>query len=127
MVPRRPRARSRSSNHSLRRLHAQLRRVPSSPDQSRIERRTVNSNVGALKEGETVAGSQPGEYTSTATLDTTNVPPGAVNVSVAVTDVHGLSASCVASASVAAPPEIVSESLISDCEFNNPKKLARVD
>jgi len=99
----------------------------SSPDQSRIERRTVNSNVGALKEGETVAGSQPGEYTTTATLDTTNVPPGPVNVNVAVTDVHGLSASCVASASVAAPPEIVSESLISDCEFNNPKKLARVD
>jgi hypothetical protein len=100
----------------------------SSPDQSRIERRTVNSNVGALKEGETVAGSQPGEYTTTATLDTTNVPPGPVNVSVAVTDVHGLSGSCVASANVAAPPaEIVSETLISDCDFNNPKKLARVD
>jgi hypothetical protein len=100
----------------------------SSPDQSRIERRTINSNAGALREGETVAGGQPGEFTTTATLDTANVPPGPVNVSVAVTDVHGLSGSCVASANVLAPPaEIVSESLISDCDFNNPKKLARVD
>jgi hypothetical protein len=99
----------------------------SSPDQSRIERRTVNSNAGTLKEGETVAGGQPGEFTTTATLDTTNVQPGPVNVSVAITDVHGLSASCVASANVAAPPEIASETLISDCDFNNPKKLARVD
>jgi len=100
----------------------------SSPDQSRIERRTINSNAGALREGETVAGGQPGEFTTTATLDTANVQPGPVNVSVAVTDVHGLSGSCVASANVLAPPaEIVSESLISDCDFNNPKKLARVD
>ena len=99
-----------------------------SPDESRIAKRTATASAGALKEGETVAGSQPGEFTTVATLDTTNVAPGPINVSVGVTDVHGLSGSCVATANVLAPPvEVVSETLISDCDFNNPKKLARVD
>jgi hypothetical protein len=53
-----------------------------------------------------------------------------LNVTVNVTDVHGLSATCVATANVEAlpaPVTIVSESLISDCEFKNSKKLARID
>ncbi|HKF05872.1 MAG TPA: hypothetical protein VKB49_26365, partial [Candidatus Sulfotelmatobacter sp.] len=71
----------------------------------------------------------PGEFTSVATLDTTNVAPGPLSVNIDITDVHGLSGSATCTASVVAPPapEVVSESLISDCEFNNPKKHARVD
>lgn len=101
----------------------------SSPDQSRIGSRNFKTSAGTVKEGETTAGSQPGEFTSTATLDTTNAPPGPLSVSVGVTDEHGLSASCVASASVIAPPppQVVSETLISDCDFNNDRKHARVD
>jgi len=51
-------------------------------------------------------------------------------VNVGVTDVHGYSGSCTATAGVNAPPpppEVVSETLISECDFNNSKKLARVD
>lgn len=101
----------------------------SSPDLSRIETRSFKASAGTLKAGETTAGAQPGEFTSVATLDTTNAPPGPLDVTVGITDVHGLSGSCVATASVVAPPpvEVVSETLISDCEFNNEKKHARVD
>jgi outer membrane protein OmpA-like peptidoglycan-associated protein len=102
----------------------------SSPDGSRIEKRNFSTSAGALKEGETSVGSQPGEFTTIATLDTTNAPPGTINVNVGVTDVHGYSGSCIATASVNAPPpppQVVSETLISECDFNNSKKLARVD
>jgi hypothetical protein len=102
----------------------------SSPDGSRIDKRNFSTSAGALKEGETSVGNQPGEFTTIATLDTTNAPPGTINVNVGVTDVHGYSGSCTATASVLAPPpppEVVSETLISECDFNNSKKLARVD
>lgn len=100
----------------------------SSPDESQLARRTFNTSAGALREGETTRGSQPGSFTTVATLDTTNVAPGPVNINVGVTDVHGLSGSCETTASVIAPPvAVASETLISDCEFNNPRKLARVD
>lgn len=102
----------------------------SSPDGSRIERRNFSTSAGSLKEGQTTAGSQPGQFTTLATLDTTNAPPGALNVNVGVTDVHGFSGSCVATANVVAPappPEVASETLISECQFKNTKKLARVD
>ena len=102
----------------------------SSPDGSRIDKRNFSASAGALKEGETSVGSQPGEFTTIATLDTTNAPPGTINVNVGVTDVHGNSGSCIATASVNAPPppvEVVSETLISECDFNNSKKLARID
>jgi len=104
----------------------------SSPDGSRIEKRNFSASAGALKEGQTSVGSQPGEFTTIATLDTTNAPPGTISVNVGVTDVHGYSGSCTASAGVNAPPpppppEVASETLISECDFNNSKKLARVD
>ena len=102
----------------------------SSPDGSRIEKRSFSASSGALKEGDTTVGSQPGQFTTVATLDTTNAPPGALTVNVGVTDVHGFSGSCTASASINAPPppvQVVSESLISDCDFTNAKKMARVD
>jgi outer membrane protein OmpA-like peptidoglycan-associated protein len=102
----------------------------SSPDGSRIEKRNFSASAGALKEGETSVGSQPGEFTTIATLDTTNAPPGTISVNVGVTDVHGYSGSCIATAGVNAPPpppQVVSETLISECDFNNSKKLARVD
>jgi outer membrane protein OmpA-like peptidoglycan-associated protein len=76
----------------------------SSPDLSAIDRRSFSASAGALKEGQTQKGDQPGSFTTTGTLDTTNVPPGPINVSVNVTDVHGLSTTCTASAEVAAPP-----------------------
>lgn len=100
----------------------------SSPDESQLARRTFNTSAGALREGETTRGSQPGSFTTVATLDTTNVTPGPVNINVGVTDVHGLSGSCETTANVIAEPvTVASETLISDCEFNNPRKLARVD
>ena len=90
-----------------------------------------STSAGALKEGDTTVGSQPGQFTTVATLDTSNAPPGALTVNVGVTDVHGFSGSCTASASINAPPpppvQVVSESLISDCDFTNAKKMARVD
>jgi outer membrane protein OmpA-like peptidoglycan-associated protein len=102
----------------------------SSPDGSSIKDRNFSASAGSVKEGETTAGGQPGQFSSTAVLDTSNAPPGPLNVTVNVTDVHGLSATCVATANVEAlpaPVTIVSESLISDCEFKNAKKLARID
>jgi len=102
----------------------------SSPDGSRIDKRNFSASAGSIKEGETSVGSQPGQFTTVATLDTTNAPAGALNVNVGVTDVHGLSGSCVATASVVAPPpppQVASETLISSCDFKNAKKLARVD
>jgi len=101
----------------------------SSPNGVKIDKRSFSTSAGAVKEGNTTAGSQPGEFTTVATLDTSNVPPGPLSVNVGVTDVHGLSASCVATANVIAPPapEVVSETLVSECEFKNVKKLARVD
>ena len=102
----------------------------SSPDGSRIEKRNFSASSGTLKEGSTTVGSQPGSFTSVATLDTTNAPPGTLTVNVGVTDVHGFSGSCTASTAINAPPppvQVASETLISDCDFNNPKKLARVD
>ena len=106
-----------------------LRVEGSSPDQSKIQSRNFRTSAGTIKQGETTAGAQPGEFTSVATLDTTNVAPGPLSVNIDITDVHGLSGSATCTASVVAPPapEVVSESLISDCEFNNPKKHARVD
>src|SRR5262249_45211363 len=67
----------------------------SSPDSSRIEKRSFSASAGAVKEGETSAGNQPGKFSTTATLDTTGVQPGPVNVTIGVTDVHGLSTTCV--------------------------------
>jgi len=101
-----------------------------SPDGSRVEKRNFSTTGGTIKEGETSVGSQPGQFTTIATLDTTNASPGALNVNVAVTDVHGYSGSCVATATVIAPPpppQVASETLISECQFKNQKKLARVD
>jgi len=102
----------------------------SSPDGSRVEKRNFSASAGALKEGETTVGSQPGQFTTVATLDTTNAPPGTLTVNVGVTDVHGYSGSCTTTASVIAPPpppQVASETLISECEFKNARKLARVD
>jgi hypothetical protein len=76
----------------------------SSPDMSAVDKHSFSASAGAVKEGETQRGNQPGEFTSVATLDTSNVPPGPININVGVTDVHGQSSNCTASAEVAAPP-----------------------
>jgi outer membrane protein OmpA-like peptidoglycan-associated protein len=101
-----------------------------SPDASRMQDRKFSASAGAVKDSQTQAGGEPGQFSTVATLDTTGVQPGPINVTVGVTDVHGLSGSCVATANVEAlpkPPEVISESLISDCGFKNQKKLARID
>ena len=101
-----------------------------SPDLSPIKNRNFSASAGSLKEGNTTVGADPGQFTTLATLDTTNAPPGPLSVNVGVTDVHGFSGSCVATVSVVAPPpppEVVSETLVSQCDFKNSKKLARVD
>jgi hypothetical protein len=102
----------------------------SSPDASQIKDPNFTASAGTVGQPQTTPGSQPGQFSTTAALDTSNIQPGPLNVTVGVTDVHGLSATCVASANVEAlpaPVTIVSESLISDCEFKNEKKLARID
>ena len=103
----------------------------SSPDVSRIQDRKFSTSAGAVKDSQTRAGSQPGQFSTVATLDTTGVQPGPISVTVGITDVHGLSGSCVATANVEAlplpPVEVIKESLVSDCQFKNQKKLARID
>jgi hypothetical protein len=62
-------------------------------------------------------------------LDTNGVQLGSIDVNVAVTDSRGLSSNCMARVAVEAPPAppapTVSE--LSQCEFPNAKKPARVD
>jgi len=103
-----------------------------SPDQQQLKGRSFSASAGSIREGETKAGSEPGSFVSSATLDTTGVPPGAISVKLNVTDVHGLTGDCVASINVEAPPPPpaptpVSESLIGQCDFDNTRKRARVD
>jgi len=107
----------------------------SSPNGSRIEKRSFSASAGSVKEGETTTGNQPGQFTTAATLDTSNVAPGPVNIDVGVTDVHGFSGRCTTTATVVAPPppappppaQVVSETLVSECDFKSQTKLARVD
>jgi hypothetical protein len=102
----------------------------SSPDASQIKDPNFTASAGTVGQAQTTPGGQAGQFSTTASLDTSNVPPGPVNVTVGVTDVHGLSSTCVATANVEAlpaPVTVVSESLISDCDFKNEKKLARID
>jgi antitoxin (DNA-binding transcriptional repressor) of toxin-antitoxin stability system len=75
----------------------------SSPDLSPIDKRSFSASAGTVTEGETSKGAQVGEFTTVAKLDTTNVA-GPLTVNVGVTDVHGLRASCTASAEVVPPP-----------------------
>ena len=76
----------------------------SSPDLSAIEKRNFSASAGALREGETSKGNQAGEFTTVATLDTTSASAGPLNVTVGVTDVHGLTGNCTATAEVVIPP-----------------------
>jgi len=107
-----------------------IRAEASSPDQRRIETRKFSTNEGNVQEGTSSAGQQVGQFTSSATLNTKDVQSGPIKVTIAVTDVRGLSGSCVASINVEPlppPVEVVSETLISECQFNNPRKPGRVD
>lgn len=102
----------------------------SSPDLRRISERKFSATSGSITEGEAKAGEQVGAYTSTATLDTTNAQPGPVNVTIGVTDVRGLTGTCVATVDVKPlpkPPEVVSESLVGECQFKNARRTSRVD
>jgi len=104
----------------------------SSPDQTAITKRSFSASSGSLKEGEAQAGSQPGEFTTVASLDTSNLPPGPINVNVAVTDVHGLAANCTANAEVVAPPAppqppAPTAQVVGRCDFKDSRRAARVD
>jgi outer membrane protein OmpA-like peptidoglycan-associated protein len=104
-----------------------------SPDQQRLKERNFSASAGSLREGETKAGSELGSFISSATLDTTGVAPGTINITLNVTDIHGLTGSCVASVNVSAPPAPpappapATESLLGSCEFTNNQRRARVD
>jgi len=105
-----------------------------SPDQQRLKDRSFSASAGSVRESQTSAGSEPGSFVSTAILDTTGVGTGTVNLTLNVTDVHGLTGSCVTSVNVQAPtpqrapePKVVGESLIGECAFNNDQRAARVD
>lgn len=100
------------------------------PDGRPIKSRNVTSNFGSIKEGTTSAGDQVGSWVSAATLDTSGVTSGPIEVNVAVTDSRGLTGTCVARVDVQplpAPPAPVTESLVSTCNFNNTKSPSRVD
>jgi hypothetical protein len=76
----------------------------SSPDLTPIDKRNFSASAGSLKEGETQKGNQIGEFTTVATLDTTNAGEGPLNVTIGVTDAHGLTGNCTATAEVVPPP-----------------------
>lgn len=101
----------------------------STPDPRPIQSRKFSASAGSIQEGQTSVGSAPGMWNSSAILDTTGVQPGNIDVNVAVTDSRGLSSSCLATVAVEAPPAppapTVSE--LSQCDFTNGKKPARVD
>lgn len=101
----------------------------STPDGRPIQSRKFSATAGSVQEGQTSAGSSPGEWASIATLDTSNVQPGKLDVNVGVTDSRGLSSSCLASVDVQPPPAppVVAETQTGQCDFTNGKKPARVD
>ena len=103
----------------------------SSPDQQRLKSRNFSASAGSIREGETKAGTEPGSFSTTATLDTTGAPPGTINVTLNVTDIHDLQGSCSVQVSVEAPPPPPpappSETLLSQCDFNDKRRRARVD
>jgi len=104
----------------------------SSPDHSAVDKHSFSATSGSLKEGETQRGNQPGEFTTVAKLDTSNVPPGTISVNVGVTDVHGLSSTCTASAEVVAPapppqPPAATAQVVGKCDFKDARRPARVD
>jgi opacity protein-like surface antigen len=101
----------------------------SSPDLRRIASRKFSTSAGSIAEGQTQAGNQVGEFTTSAILNTANAPPGPLNVTMAVTDVRGLTGDCVATVNVEAPPPVTvtSETLVGECDFKNPRKPGRVD
>jgi hypothetical protein len=74
-------------------------------------------------------GTEPGQFTSTATLDTKGVQTGPIDVKMNVTDVRGLTGSCALSITVNPPPQatVVTETLIGECTFTDPKKATRVN
>jgi len=101
----------------------------STPDARPIQSRKFSASAGSVQEGQTSAGSTPGEWTSTATLDTAGIQPGKLDVNVGVTDSRGLSSNCLASVDVQPPPAppVVAETQTGQCDFTNGKKPARVD
>jgi len=106
----------------------------STPDGRPIQSRKFSASAGSVQEGNTSAGASPGEWASTATLDTKDAQPGKIDVNVGVTDSRGLNSSCLASVAVEAPPAppappapVASQSQVGQCDFSNGKKPARVD
>jgi len=102
------------------------------PDGRPIQSRKFSASAGSVQEGQTSAGAAPGEWATIATLNTSGVQPGKLDVNVGVTDSRGLSSSCLASVAVAVPPAPpapppVAQTQVGQCDFSNGKKPARVD
>jgi hypothetical protein len=103
-----------------------------SPDQQELKEHNFSASAGSMRDDVTKAGSEPGSNNSTATLDTTGVQPGPVNVTLNVSDIHGLTGRCTLTVNVQAPPpppppQVASETLLGECEFHNARRRARVD
>jgi len=108
----------------------QLMARGTAPDGRPIQSRNVTANLGTIRQGETSKGDAVGSWVSTATLDTSGVNSGPIEVNVAVTDSRGLSGSCIARVDVQplpAPPPPVTESLVSTCNFSNARNPTHVD
>jgi outer membrane protein OmpA-like peptidoglycan-associated protein len=103
----------------------------STPDGRPIQSRKFSASAGSVQEGQTSAGAAAGDWTSVATLDTSGVQPGKLDVNVGVTDARGLSSNCLASVDVQAPPPppppVVAQTEVGKCDYTNGKKPARVD
>jgi outer membrane protein OmpA-like peptidoglycan-associated protein len=103
----------------------------STPDGRPIQSRKFSASAGSVQEGQTSAGTAAGDWTSVATLDTSGVQPGKLDVNVGVTDARGLTSTCLTSVDVQAPPPppppVVAQTEVGKCDFTNGKKPARVD
>jgi outer membrane protein OmpA-like peptidoglycan-associated protein len=106
----------------------------STPDGRPIKSRKVSASAGSVREGQTSAGTGPGEWASIAALDTNGVQPGKIDINIGVTDSRGLSSNCLASVDVQAPPAppappppAVAQTQVGQCDFSNGKKPSRVD
>lgn len=100
----------------------------SSPDGRKIVKREFSTSAGAVQEGQSTAGAAPGQFTTTATLDTKGVQSGPIDVKVVATDDAGMTGGCNLSipVNVTAPPP-AAESSLGECTFHNAAKPARVD
>src|SRR5581483_793104 len=97
------------------------------PDGRAITARSFSASAGTVNRGESAGERETGAWTTTATLDSSGVQPGPVNVTVSVKDVRGLEGTCIASVNVEAlpapePPPAPVAASAGQCDFKNGQK-----